>query len=407
MGRTRDIATILSKSDAANADNHALLNTSSGVDSAEVVTLITAHSTNLDSADLQTISDQVSGNRNLIINGAMEVHQRSSSVASVSDNTYVVQDRMNFFSSNDGVITVTADSTHPTGTGLSKSLKVDVTTADTSIAAGQYLAINQRIEGLNHARLEYGTATARKIVVSFYAKSNLTGPFCYSVKNNASDRSFPIEFSLGAADTWERISFTIPGDTSGTWLETTGLGAYHQIALSMGSTFHGTNNTWQAGNKVATSNQVNLLSNTSNEFFLTGWQVEIGDVATTFEHEDYGTTLAKCKRYYQRYERQANYAGLGLAVPWSTTNGNVPWLLEVQPRSSPTITYNNLNQFDYFGVTGSGSSGNPTAISNGGWAGGNSLDIAFTGSGFTTARAMLFEFNATGSDAFLAFDSEL
>ena len=347
MSRSRDVAQILGKTDALNADNHALLNTSSGVDSAEVVTLITAHSTNLDSADLQTISDKVSGNRNLIINGAMEVHQRSSSVASVSDNTYVVQDRMNFFSSNDGVITVTADTTHPTGAGLSKSLKVDVTTADTSIAAGQYLAINQRIEGLNHARLEYGTATARKIVVSFYAKSNLTGPFCYSVKNNASDRSFPIEFSLGAADTWERISFTIPGDTSGTWLETTGLGAYHQIALSMGSTFHGTNNTWQAGNKVATSNQVNLLSNTSNEFFLTGWQVEVGDVATAFEHEDYGTTLDKCLRYFYKLRKTNAWGEFVTLRTYSSDDGtgivNFPQPMRVQPTLTIDKTVNSTN----------------------------------------------------------------
>jgi len=245
-------------------------------------------------------SGQAQGNRNFIINGAMEIFQRNSSVSSVSDNTYVVQDRMNFFFSNDGVISVFASSDHPTGAGFSKSLKVDVTTADTSIAAGQYFGINQRIEGYNHAQLEYGTSSAKSIVVSFYAKSNLTGPFCYSVKNNASDRSFPIEFSLSAANTWERISFVIEGDTSGTWLETNGLGAYHQISLAIGSTFHGTNNTWQAGNKVATSNQVNLLSSTDNEFFLTGWQVEVGTGApTAFEHEDYGTTLAKCQRYYQ------------------------------------------------------------------------------------------------------------
>ena len=334
MSRSRDVAKFLGKTDAANEDNHALLNTSSGIDSAEVVTLITAHSTNLDSADMQTISTQVGGNRNLIINGAMEVHQRSSSVASVSDNTYVVQDRMNFFSSNDGVITVTADTTHPTGAGLSKSLKVDVTTADTSIAAGQYLAINQRIEGLNHARLEYGTATARKIVVSFYAKSNLTGPFCYSVKNNASDRSFPIEFSLSAADTWERISFTIPGDTSGTWLETTGLGAYHQISLAMGSTYQGTNNTWQAGNKVATSNQVNLLSSTDNEFFLTGWQVEIGSGApTAFQHEDYGTTLRKCKRYFQKVPGRL-FGGYDA----SSGADYLQWWFDGEMRTAPTVT---------------------------------------------------------------------
>jgi hypothetical protein len=239
---------------------------------------------------------------------------------------------MNFFFSNDGVISVFASSEHPAGTGFTKSLKVDVTTADTSIAASQYFGINQRIEGLNHAQLEYGTTSAKPIVVSFYAKSNLTGPFCYSVKNGAGDRSFPIEFSLSAANTWERISFTVEGDQSGTWLETNGLGAYHQISLAMGSTYQGTNNTWQAGNKVATSNQVNLLSSTSNEFFLTGWQVEIGDgSASPFEHEDYGTTLRKCKRYYELLDTTVyptNYSTVAL--------GNFYWT--EQKRVEPTLS---------------------------------------------------------------------
>ena len=278
------------------------------------------------------VTNQVLASPNLIINGAMEIFQRTTSVSSVSDNTYVVQDRMNFFSNNDGVISVFASSEHPTGAGFSKSLKVDVTTADTSIAAGQYLGINQRIEGYNHAQLEYGTSSARSIVVSFYAKSNLTGPFCYSAKNGASDRSFPIEFSLSAANTWERISFVIPGDTSGTWLETNGIGAYHQISLAMGSTFQGTNNTWQAGNKVATSNQVNLLASTDNEFFLTGWQVEVGTASpTAYQHEDYGTTLRKCKRYYEFLDTTV------YPTKYSTVSlGNFVWT--EQKRAQPTLT---------------------------------------------------------------------
>ena len=349
-------------------------------------------------------SSAIHGRRNMIINGAMEVYQRNTSVASVSDNTYVVQDRMNFFSSNDGVITVTADSTHPTGAGFSKSLKVDVTTADTSIAAGQYLAINQRIEGLNHRILEYGTASAKSIVVSFYAKSNLTGPFCYSVKNNASDRSFPVEFSLSAANTWERISFTIPGDTSGTWLETTGNGAYHQIALAMGSTYHGTNNTWQAGNKVATSNQVNLLSSTSNEFFLTGWQVEIGSGApTAFEHEDYGTTLAKCQRYYYRIasDQYAFFAtGKVLAnIPI------VPITFPTAMRLTPSMTASNTASW-YNNVGNIVAISTPTVHYSSGESNITTLDVRFadnsTVNGNTEPQG--FAFNPAG---YLDFSAEL
>jgi len=351
-------------------------------------------------------SSAIHGRRNMIINGAMEVYQRNTSVASVSDNTYVVQDRMNFFSSNDGVITVTADSTHPTGLGFSKSLKVDVTTADTSIAAGQYLAINQRIEGLNHRILEYGTANARTITVSFYAKSNITGPFCYSVKNNASDRSFPVEFSLSAANTWERISFTIPGDTSGTWLETTGLGAYHQIALAMGSTYHGTNNTWQAGNKVATSNQVNLLSSTSNEFFLTGWQVEIGTSASPYEHRSYVDTLSECFRYFYKLRKTNAYGEFCTIRTYSSDDGTgiiyFPRPMRVQPTLTIDKTVNSTNfAYDLNSISIAASDVNVTQV---GIAAASSSGSAFTAGG----GAVIQSNGASGAiDVSFDFSSEL
>ena len=236
-------------------------------------------------------------NKNLIINGAMQVAQRGTSFADPSDQTYSL-DRMHIFNSNDGATTITQDSTVPSGEGFYNSMKFDVTTADGTIAAGQYIAPNQRIEGKNHAILGYGTSGAKPIAVSFYAKSNLTGTFNYSVRNSAANRAYIKEFSLASANTWERISFTIPGDTGGTWLTTNGVGAYHQISLSMGSTFQGTANQWNTSNVVATSNQVNFLSSTDNEFFLTGWQVEIGEVATPFEHRSANQDLADCQRYY-------------------------------------------------------------------------------------------------------------
>jgi hypothetical protein len=224
-------------------------------------------------------------------------------------------------------------------------MKFDVTTADGTIAAGQYLALNQRIEGKNHAILGYGTSGAKTIVVSFYAKSNVTGTYNYSVRNNATDRAYIKEFSLASANTWERISFTIPGDTSGTWLTTNGIGAIHQISLSMGSTYQGTANQWNTSNVVATSNQVNFLSSTDNEFFLTGWQVEIGSGApTAFEHEDVSTTLRKCQRYYAKSWSQGsavttNPGVIGAACVGNVNRafGNVFW--PVTMRAAPTVTW--------------------------------------------------------------------
>jgi hypothetical protein len=294
------------------------LNADSGVSVTGVVTAtsfdgtfsgstITGVSTaGITSAYLNTINDLTYpttgplSNRNLIINGAMTVMQRNTTSAAITDNVYLVQDRMHIFENTEGGANLESSNDVPAGVGFSKSLKWDVTSSDTSIGAGQYAAIDYRIEGLDHAQLCYGTAQAKTIAVSFWAKSTLTGPFGYSVRNNGTTRSFIREFSLSAANTWERITLTIPGCTDGTWLETTGIGAYHQISLAMGSDYQSTANSWNSNDAVTTSNQVNLMADAANDFYLTGWQVEAGERSTPFEHRSYGDELAKCQRYLFR-----------------------------------------------------------------------------------------------------------
>jgi len=314
-------------------------------------------------------SGQAQGDRNFVINGAMQVAQRGTSFADPTDNTYSL-DRMHIFNTNDGAFTVTQDTTVPSGEGFYKSIKFDCTTADGTIAAGQYATLSQRIEGLNNTVLGYGASGAKSIVVSFYAKSNLTGTFCYSVRNSAVDRAYIKEFSLTSANTWERISFTIPGDTSGTWLVDNGIGSNHQISLSMGSTFHGTANQWNSSNVVATSNQVNFLSSTDNNFFLTGWQVEVGDVATPFEHRSFADEMYRCRRYFYK---SFNYAtapenggstgvsGNGglLGYCGSNNSGIYSGVLRFDPemRTTPTVvTYGNSSgHWGHLAPTNSGS----------------------------------------------------
>ena len=279
--------------------------------------------------------------KNLLINGGMAISARGTSFADPSDDTYSL-DRMHIFNSNDGATTITQDTTVPSGKGFYNSLKLDCTGTDGTIAAGQYLTLSQRIEGFNNNVLEYGTSSAKTVVVSFYAKSNLTGTFCYSVRNNAVNRSFVKEFSLASANTWERISFTIPGDTSGTWLANNGIGANHQISFSMGSTYHGTANQWNSSNVVATSNIVNFLSSTNNEFFITGWQVEIGTSApTAFEHEEISTTVRKCQRYYIRWQSTGANNWPRFFQPSYVDNGYVSgtFSFPAQMRGIPSIAF--------------------------------------------------------------------
>jgi len=283
----------------------------------------------------------VHGRRNLIINGAMQVAQRGTSFANPADGTYSL-DRMLIFNGNDGATTITQDTTVPSGEGFTQSMKFDCTTIDGTIAAGQYLTLSHKIEGYNHAVLGYGTSGAKSITISFYAKSNLTGTFCYSVRNNDVDRAYIKEFSLTSADVWERVSFTIPGDTSGTWLTTNGTGSIHQITLSIGSTYQGTANQWNSSNVVATSNQVNFLSSTDNEFFVTGWQVELGSQATPFEHRSFGEELALCQRYYELlYTMDGCHAGT--FGGWSHENRQCVPHYKVRKRAVPTITFVNYS----------------------------------------------------------------
>ena len=356
------------------------------------------------------------GRRNMIHNGGMQVAQRSSNVTGVTSTNYYTIDRWQNVQSNDGTVTLSQVMDAPANTGLQLSYKVDVTTADASIAAAQYQHIQHKIEAVNLQHLMYGTANAETITLSFYVKSSKTGIYglCCS-KNDATRYDYVAEYTINAANTWERKTITIVPDSNikasgGAIANDNGIGFRIKWILAAGTDRHGTANTWNTANpKDTTSNQVNFLDNTANEFFLTGCQLEIGTEATEFEIVPFNEELTRCKRYYQQYTRQANYAGLGVAVPWNTTNGNIPFFMEVEPRANPSVIVSNVAHFDYFAVTGTGAGGNPTGFSNAGWAGGNSMDIGFTGSGFVSARAMLVEFNNASATPtpFIALKADL
>lgn len=304
---------------------------------------------------------------NLIINGNMAVWQRGTSFASPSDATYLV-DRFFTYSNNDGGTTFSQSTDVPSGEGFKYSLKADVTTADTSIAAGQYLSVDQFIEGQNVSFLDWGSSNAKSITISFWMKSTLTGTYCYSVRNNGTDRYFVKEFTIDTADTWEKKTITIAGDTTGTWLTTNGTGQRHQISLAMGATFgSGTADSWQSGNHVATTNQVNFLNSTSNNFYVTGWKVEEGTTATPFLHESYGENLAKCQRYFIKMD-----AGSTTDYGDSGSTQSVTWFFPTKMRATPTVETKSASSI-YAGTDGISnqhvsvynSAGNTARIANG------------------------------------------
>jgi hypothetical protein len=192
------------------------------------------------------------------------------------------------------VCTVSQSTDVPNNT-FQSSYKVDVTTVDSSIAADDRASIQQNIEGYNVRDL-IGTTFA----FSFWVKSPKTGTHCVTFRNSGLDRSFVKEYTVISANSWEYKTLTISGGliTAGTWNWTNGTGLNVMFALAAGTTFQTTADAWQTGNFLATANQVNVMDNTANDFFITGVQLEPGTVATPFERRIFGQELALCQRYY-------------------------------------------------------------------------------------------------------------
>lgn len=240
--------------------------------------------------------------RNRVINGDMRIDQRNSGSAVTWNATGIFGvDRFRSgqmgLTWGTGVITAQQSTTAPAG--FKNSLKLTVATADSSLAATDGYGLLQPIEGLNLADLNWGTANAASVTVSFWVQSSITGTYAFSLTNNAGDRCHVATYSVNAANTLEYKTITIPGDTTGTWLNDNGVGLNMRWDLGSGSNGQTTTtNAWQAGNYGRTSSTVNFISTVGATFYITGVQFEKGTVATPFEFRLYGAEDALCKRYY-------------------------------------------------------------------------------------------------------------
>ena len=231
-------------------------------------------------------------NRNKIINGAMQVSQRYGTTATAISNA-IVLDRFQAFIQGGGAISV-QQITDDAPTGFKNSMKILATTADSSIAGTDQIRFHQVLEDKNIEDLNWGSSNAKTITVSFWVKSSVTGTYCLNVVNYGSwNRSYIKEYTVSSANTWEKKTVTFTGDTSGTW-------GHIRLSwvLMSGTSQHATGNQWNADALFATSNQVNWAATQNNTFYITGVQVEVGSVATDFEHKPYAQELALCQRYF-------------------------------------------------------------------------------------------------------------
>jgi len=248
------------------------------------------------------------GFKNRIINGAMVIDQRNAG-ASVTINsasqTYTLDRWRAFGQATDGVFTVQQSTTAPTG--FVNSLLVTVTTADASIGSTQVYTFAQSIEGLNVSDLAWGTASAQTVTVSFWVRSSLTGTFSGALKNSDGSRAYPFTFTISSANTYEQKSVTISGDTTGTWLTTTGIGITLTFNVGSGSSRLGTAGAWAAANLDGATGSTSLIATSGATLYITGVQLEKGSTATSFDYRPYGTELDLCERYYYKiYPALAN-----------------------------------------------------------------------------------------------------
>jgi len=249
-----------------------------------------------DLADLGGAADAgtVTG-ESLIINGDMAVSQRGTSSTSTG---YQTVDRFRVDKNNVAQLVFTQSQSTTAPDDFSNSLKIEVTTAETTLDAADYLSFTQRIEAQNLQHLNYGTSAAKSATLSFWARSSLTGKYSVNIYSEDGSRVNTLSFNISTADTWEYISIQIDGDTAGTINNDNGQGLSLNFVLAAGSTFSSTiTSGWQAytNDKYAHSDQVNFIAQTGT-FYITGVKLEVGSAATPFLHESYADNLRKCQR---------------------------------------------------------------------------------------------------------------
>jgi len=277
-------------------------------------------------------------NKNLIINGAMQVAQRGT-VTGVTSG-YGGPDRFVFARSGAAAVDMSQSTDAPSGSGFAKSTKLDVSTADSSLAAGDYALWAQRFEGLNLQSIKKGSSNAEKLTASFWIKSSTTGTYILEMFDVDNTRQVSASYSVSTADTWEHKVITFPADTTGAVDDDNASSLTLTFWLAAGSTFSGgtLNTSWAANtNANRAVGQVNAVDDTANNIYFTGIQLEVGEVATPFEHRSYGDELAKCHRYYEK-ATSGNTAGMTCDATLNS-NYHVPFKHATEMRATPTYTW--------------------------------------------------------------------
>ena len=274
-------------------------------------------------------------NKNAIINGAMNVSQRSTSVTGIGGSSgYYVCDRWRINTTTSGRLTMSQDSSAPIG--FANSLKLDCTTADTSIASNESVILSQRIEGQNLQAFAKGTSDAKPFAVSFYVKGNASATYICELRDIDNSRSAGKTFNV--TTDWTRVELTFDADTTGSFDDDNARSLDFNIFLHSGTdktsgTLSNTFASEVAANRAG-GLSTSFFDSTDRTFFITGVQLEVGQNPTEFEHEPFETTLAKCQRYFISQTVDFSFYS-GRVISSNRIDTGVPFPVEM--RATPSL----------------------------------------------------------------------
>ena len=301
-----------------------------------------------------TIENQ-SAFKNIIINGDMSVAQRATSASSITSGGYHACDRWKEDMTSAGTWTISQSTTVPTGQGFAKSLKMDCTTANGSLSANSELVVQQRIEGQNLQYLKKGTSSAKSTTLSFWVRSNKTGTYICELQDVDNTRQISKSYTISSADTWEKKEITFAGDTTGALDNDNARSLDCSFYLVAGSDLSsGTlSTTWTAKTDANRAvGQVNLADSTSNEWYITGVQLEASDTASDFEFLPVDINLQRCFRYFVVFNDSfyptgsGNNSVIGMGFYNTATLGIVCVNTKVPMRAYPSVTHSGASDFD-------------------------------------------------------------
>ena len=306
----------------------------------------------------------------LIINGDMAVAQRSSSTVAQADDSnegFATVDRfmLKFGNNAGGTITTSRDTTAPTGFG--QSVKLNVTSADTSVAATHIVEFTQPIEAqvIRNSGWNY-TSSSSYITLSFQIRSSKTGTYCvYFQTLDGTSYMYTAEYTISSADTWEQKVITVPGNSNLQFDNDANVGFRVGFILAVGSSRYGTAGSWTTGSAYGTSNNVNFLDSTNNIAYITGVQLEVGQYTSStlppFQHETFGDNLARCQRYYYRMINEN--VSMGTFSYYSSGRVESGVSFPVTMRSAPSLV--STSGSSYFRVQRNGGDNNLNDLSAG------------------------------------------